>query len=285
MTHRSLAAHLSLFVLPCLVAGCSAGSDAPNDTSQTALVESRCTETSTSVSCPKNTAKINLRDVHWQIPVGTAPAGGWPTVLMFQGSLFSAELTWQASKSLPFGAYYQTKLVKELLDHGFAVIAPEAHGEGLTFWDTNNPLWANNWEASGDHKLMLAIFEAIGAGKFGPLRGTHLYATGISSGGYMTSRMGIAYPSRFAALGVESGSYATCAGPICSIPRLSPSHPPALLLHGDKDGTVPLSTAKRYQERLNEAGIENKLIVHAGAGHEWIPEAPDAVVSWFLSHP
>jgi hypothetical protein len=62
--------------------------------------------------------------VHWQVPLGDPPASGWPVVLMFQGSLFSAELTWIATDDLPFGAFHQTRVVKALLDHGFAVITP-----------------------------------------------------------------------------------------------------------------------------------------------------------------
>ncbi|WP_394834259.1 prolyl oligopeptidase family serine peptidase [Pendulispora rubella] len=289
MNHPSFATPLTSILLTVLLGACAVEGADPtvglSESANTAALSSRCTESAVEVRCPHNTDTINLRDVHWQVPLGTAPAGGWPTVVMFQGSLFSASLTWQASKGLPFGAYYQTQVVKRLLDHGFAVLAPEARGEGLTFWDTNNPLFANAWTASGDHRLMLAIFDAIDAGKFGPLRGTRMYATGISSGGYMTSRMGIAYPGRFAALGVQSGSYATCAGPLCVIPTLDPSHPPTLLLHGSSDGTVPLSTAERYRDRLNAAGIENRLIVHPGDGHEWISEAPDAVLAWFTGHP
>ncbi|WP_394828148.1 prolyl oligopeptidase family serine peptidase [Pendulispora albinea] len=293
--NHSILTLVSLFAIPAALGACSAGGES-NQTSRNTLdtvsetaldspSESRCAETPTSVKCSKNSTRIDGREVHWQIPVGTPPAGGWPTVLIFQGSLFTAELTWQAEKGLPFGAYYQTLVVKRLLDHGFAVIAPEAHGEGTTFWDTNNPLFALNWKASGDHRLMLAIFDAIDSGKFGQLRGTRMYATGISSGGYMTSRMGVAYPERFAALGVQSGSYATCAGPVCSVPALSSDHPPTLLLHGSADLTVPLYTARRYEAALKSAGIDNDFIVRSGAGHEWIAEAPDAVLRWFQSHP
>lgn len=107
-----------------------------------------------------------------QVPLGKPPSSaGWPTVIMYQGSFFSASLTWSASTLFPFGAYYQTMVVrcrhtavhvcavlyqrslgvlgapdgcgqvKNLLDDGFAVITPDAAFMGFSFYDTNLPPW------------------------------------------------------------------------------------------------------------------------------------------------
>ena len=126
---------------------------------------SRCSETARSIVCPKTTVELGpwQRDVHFQVPLGEPPPAGWPAVLMFQGSFFSAEITWNAAPELPFGAYWQTLVVKRLLDHGYAVITPEAKLGGGTFWDTNVPPWSLNWESSEDHALMLEIFAQIDA--------------------------------------------------------------------------------------------------------------------------
>ncbi len=251
---------------------------------------SKCVESATEIACPKETLELEIaplitREVHWQVPNGAPPASGWPIAIMFQGSLFTSELTWLGTIDGPFGMYYQVLTLKRLLDAGYAVLTPEAHAEGSTFWDTNVPPFSTNWELSPDHDFMLAIFDAIEQGAFGPLDLDTMYATGISSGGYMTSRMAVSYPGMFSALAVHSASYATCSGPVCLVPELDDQHPPTLLLMGGDDPIVPLFTAETYRDRLVEAGVENELVVDAQASHEWIPAAPDAVLAWFESHP
>src|SRR3569832_1997173 len=186
----------------------------------------------------------------------------------------------------PFGADYQGLTVKQLLEAGFAVLAPQTHLIGTTFWDTDIPPWSAAWELSPDHSFMLAIFDAIEGGTFGSLNPARLYAAGISSGGYMTSRMAVSYPGKFKALAIQSASYATCpVGPSCLVPELPADHPPTLLLAGLLDPVVPLWTIQAYQARLDAQGIKTQLIVDNLASHQWIPAAPDAAVNWFLSAP
>jgi poly(3-hydroxyoctanoate) depolymerase len=133
---------------------------------------------------------------------------------------------------------------------------------------------------------MLGLFDAIEQGEFGPLDPARLYATGISSGGYMTSRMAVSYPGRFKSLAIHSASYASCSGPLCVVPDSLPSdHPPTLFLHGQIDLTVPISTMKLYRDRLAATGHVVSTVVDPFAGHEWISAAPDAVVAWFQASP
>jgi len=248
---------------------------------------SRCNVQGLILVCPHTTSTLyaggEARQVHWALPYGTPPAGGWPTVIMFQGSLFTAELTWFGNPAAPFGAYEQTQVVQRLLDFGFAVMTPEAHVNGLTFWDTNNVL-VPDYLQSGDHQLMLELFRRIGDGTFGPLNGSRLAATGISSGGYMTSRMALSYPGRFEALAIQSGSWATCAGPLCDVPAIPAQHPPTLFLHGALDPIVPLFTMDLYRSKLQAAGVPTKRVVEPLALHRWIPQAPGEVTSWFLAN-
>jgi dienelactone hydrolase len=252
---------------------------------------SRCTATPQQVWCPYEKlslpAKLGaMRDVVWQVPLGAAPAQGWRVVLLFQGSFYGPPLMFDASDSSPHGGYHLASTVKALLDAGYAVVAPAAHVEGGLFWDTNVPPWTLDWTASPDHAFMLSIFAAISSGKFGPLDASRMYATGISSGGYMTSRMAVSYPGKFRALAVHSGSYASCSGPLCIVPDTLPSdHPPTLFLHGDADLIVPISTMKPYNARLVEEGKETRVVIGPGAGHEWLAAGPQEVVSWFDAHP
>ena len=67
--------------------------------------------------------------------MGAPPAGGWPVVLMFQGSFFSANTFWDGAPSMPFGGWSQAHLTRALLDAGYAVITPKTRGDGGTYWD------------------------------------------------------------------------------------------------------------------------------------------------------
>src|SRR5262249_52034297 len=123
-------------------------------------------------------------------------------------------------------------------------------------------------------------------GTFGPIDMSRLYATGISSGGYMTSRMAVSYAGMFKALAVQSGSYATCAGLLCAIPdRLPSDHPPTLFLHGRVDLIVPLLTMQMYADRLTAEGHPVKVVIDDSAGHRTLARAPNEILAWFEAHP
>lgn len=252
---------------------------------------SRCTATSQQVWCPYEKLSLPgklgaMRDVIWQVPLGTPPAQGWRVAILFQGSFYGPALMFDASDSSPHGGYNVALTVKELLDAGYAVLAPEAHVEGGLFWDTNVPPWSIDWTSSPDHAFMLSIFAGISSGKFGPLDESRMYATGISSGGYMTSRMAVSYPGKFRALAVHSASYAKCSGPLCIVPDPLPTdHPPTLFLHGEIDLIVPIATMKPYEARLADEGKETRVVTDPKAGHEWLAAGPHEVVTWFDTHP
>ena len=224
---------------------------------------------------------VEDREVHWQIPAGDAPADGWPVALGFQGSFASAELNWEASVDTPAGGLYQAEATDQLLSAGFAVITPEAPGGGLAAWNTNVPPFAGEWEGAPDDVLMQLIFGGIENGDFGPLDGSSTVAFGISSGGYMTSRMALSYPGRMHRLVILSASWATCVGIACVLPESLPAdHPPTLFLHGGSDKIVPAFTMQGYADRLIADGVEVETFVPVFIGHEWFAEAPGMLVEW-----
>jgi poly(3-hydroxybutyrate) depolymerase len=263
-------------------------------------VASRCTMSAAAITCTSQTYTITTaagsaagttfpsyaRVVYYQVPLGTPPAAGWPVVFMFQGSFISAAYTFSATSDEEYGLYYQTELVKKLLDNGFAVLAPEALESGESYWETNIAPYATSWSGCADDLLVKAMLADVTAGTFGPLDATKLHATGISSGGYMTSRMAVSYPGDFRSLAIESGSYATCLSSDCVVPTLAATHPPTLLLHGDLDTViVPEATVTAYVTALKAAGVPENEIDDAASGHQWIPEAPAAVLAWFQMYP
>lgn len=246
---------------------------------------SRCTIAADYVSCTHNitrlTAGTAARDVYWQTPTTPAPAGGYPVVVIYQGSFGGPEKTWEPlGPETLFGGFYQGLLQASLLDHGFTVVAPSA-AIGIA-WQTNSGV---PWSLTTDKPVIDKLLVEIAAGTYGPADMERLYATGISSGGYMTSRMAVSYPSVFRSLVINAGSYATCAGILCSVPEELPAdHPSTLFLAGGNDTTVPLSTVQAYYDELIADGVETEIVVDPAAPHAWLPSAPEAIPAWFASH-
>jgi hypothetical protein len=249
---------------------------------------SPCTVTDTAAMCVSApiltiTNGADARRIYWNAPPGEPAPSGFAVVILFQGSVYGPSMTWGmplAKATTPFGGYYQVALVARLLESRFIVVQPEAQG-GL-FWNTNN---GSNYDTSPDSVFIPQLLGEIEKGTFGKADRTRLYAAGISSGGYMTSRMAVSYAGRFRALAIQSGSYATCLGALCSVPTVLPTdHAPTLFLHGGADTTVPIATAQDYYRKLQAQGIEAKFIEDPTASHQWLDTAPEEVTRWFLAH-
>lgn len=83
----------------------------------------------------------------------------------------------------------------------------------------------------------------------------------------------------------ENLKKAALASPITHV---SKNTPPFLLVHGDKDTTVPLRQSQILHEALKKAGVESTLKVIEGAGHGFkgpqMEDAEKAVASFFDKH-
>ncbi|MGI9277920.1 MAG: extracellular medium-chain-length polyhydroxyalkanoate depolymerase [Endozoicomonas sp.] len=234
------------------------------------------------------------RDVLYSLPLGKVPKEGWPVVVFYQGSFFPTQFAGDHttdSVDAYFGAYYELQTIKELLDNGYAVLVPRALNN--IAWQTNvpnpmDPYGFYGFTITQDYKFLTNLLAAINDGQFdrhGKLNTNKLFATGISSGGYNTSRMAVSFAGQFTALAIHSASYATCNGSICSIPSTMPKdHPPTVFLHGSKDPLVPVSTMERYYNTLQKNGITTEKHVFSGKGHEWVPQSPSIIRKWFDRH-
>lgn len=273
-----------------VTSACGPISDAEVATAESGkeLTTSRCQVYPSDVVCTKHELSLSAllirRKVTYEVPIGTPPADGWPVVLYFQGSFFPGSRAFAAGLGDVAGQYNLTLTVKALLDAGYAVLAPDALLEGASFWQTNVPPWSLLWTTSSDHAFLLSIFQALEEGKFGALDPRRLYAMGISSGGFMTSRMAVSYRGRFRALAVHSASYATCSA-LCVVPGLPADHPPTLFLHGNLDPIVTRPVMEQYRSALLRDGRAVKEVINPTAGHEWLPEGPQAITDWFTAHP
>lgn len=67
---------------------------------------------------------------------------------------------------------------------------------------------------------------------------------------------------------------------------ITSSTPPTLIIHGEKDDTVPLQQAESFVARAKAAGTTAELVVKPGAGHGWKDIAPDyeRMADWFDLH-
>lgn len=257
---------------------------------------SRCTRTNARVTCAHERVEIDVagtkRVVFYQVPLGNPPSGGWPVVITWQPSIYWAEAHWTGFTTIA-GQVYATENIARLLDHGYAVITPQARQLANTVWESNVPIVNQRWEATQDHALVMKLFEQIASGFYGPLDPDNQFAMGMSSGGYMTSRMALSYADRFKALVIESGAWATCLGPtntnpaglICDTPSPLPAgHPPTLFVHGTADPIVPIFTMRDYYDQLVRDGIETQKIEVRLGSHVFFEVTPDAALAWFESH-
>ncbi len=268
--------------------GCGSTSGVPDasvgDNNESIVGGSRCSVSGITLTCTREQTQIGGRTVTYQVPLGTPPSTGWPAVLYYQGSFIPGANAFSATATAEFGQYELTSTVQALLDRGYAVIAPNAQSNGNSYWQTNIPPYATNWAGCADDVLVKAVLAALGDGTLGgSIDMTRLHAMGISSGGFMTSRMAVSYPGTFRSLAISAASYATC-GQTCSVPALPADHPPTLFLHGDNDSTVPISTMYPYRDRLVTDGKIVDAIIGVNQGHEWLPEGKTAIPAWFDAH-
>ncbi len=236
------------------------------------------------IHCPRKAVTVFpgtrfQREILWQTPEGNAPRNGWPVVVLSQGSWFPIEFS--RPKNLPFGGFNEVRVIRELLDNGYAVVAPRATLN--VGWITNLP--HASYKLTSDYTVLKKTVEMISDGSFGPLNKKKVFATGISSGGYNTSRLAITFPGVFRAIVIQSASFATCLGPVCVMPKkIASDHPPTRFLHGAMDIAVPVITAQAFHETLRNNFIETDIIINPMSGHGWLDSSPEHVLSWFESH-
>ncbi len=70
---------------------------------------------------------------------------------------------------------------------------------------------------------------------------------------------------------------------VSPITLVNPKFPPTLIVHGDADQVVPLQQAQTMDQALTKAGIDHKLEVIRGGGHDektFVPGLTKAL-QWF----
>jgi hypothetical protein len=292
-----------------------------------------CQATPTAAFCATTTPTpplVSGRKVFYRVGASTGPGydaatGRHAAVVLFQGRSdpngFADDTVGGANgpgsvwnQSVPlnrdFGGYYQVATVVALVNAGYTVIQPAAHVQRLFgafspsigyFWDTNKGIATNQWSGSPDQSFMNALIAQLqpAATTFGAIDIHHVYAMGISSGGYMTSRIANEYAGGvnanstvkltskpFRAVAIESGAYQTCintahSGPpnppgdqdciaVTSTANLPATHAPTFFVHDDTmEPVVDFTTAQAYKNRLDALFPTNPNYIVNGVPEEF----------------
>lgn len=88
-------------------------------------------------------------------------------------------------------------------------------------------------------------------------------------------------------LGGEYPATAKLAKEASPVTYASADDPPFLIMHGDKDGLVPLKQAELLEAALKKAGVDATLDVIEGGGHVWKLDLDDSgkkVFAFFEKH-
>jgi predicted esterase len=105
-----------------------------------------------------------------------------------------------------------------------------------------------------------------------------IYLTGHSMGGYGTWSLAPKYPDLFAALAPIAGG-----GNPQALSKIK--HVPQIVIHGDKDPTVPVERSRVMVKAAQELGIKIKYIEVPGGNHTDIAvPAQKDIFDWFDAH-
>jgi hypothetical protein len=344
---------LSMSFTAVIATGCvrsAESSDAPAENTNTvsaALSDCQINPDGTAFCARTGIRSVSNRNVYYRIGANTGPGydpatGRHAAVFLFQGTSPDGvgeedgtggsngpAATWNASFTKPgrFGVWHQVATVVALVNAGYTVIQAAARYQcvfppsGLCgyFWDSNIGF---RWFFGEDRPLVDALIQQIqpGTTTFGAIDINHVCAVGISSGGYLSSRMANEYaggingnstvkdrrkPIRCVA--IQSASYQNCGPESCSPPDLPPNHPPTFFLHDPADPTVDFQTMQNYLDKLDmqfpngnpaytvngvreEFTLLDEFTGDAGPspGHQWSSEltgdATNSILQWFNSH-
>ena len=163
-----------------------------------------------------------------------------------------------------FEAYNKGAFRIEAENHGYIVACPKGRKP------------ASMYMGDAERDVMDVIEEMKRAYRIDPDR---IYLTGHSMGGFGTWSIAMNHPDVFAAL-------APVAGGVTNPANMSKiAHIPQIVIHGDKDPTVPIERSRVMVDMGKKLGVELKFIEVPGGDHGSVvaPTFKD-VFEWFDTH-
>jgi len=221
----------------------------------------------------KETDHINGRTFMY---ARNATGNKMPVIIVLHGRTQSADIWFENSAQ---GAF-----VKKAINERFAVIAPDSTTpicQGVKQWDYTKDF--------SDKAFFEGIFNWIdNQSEFDKER---IYVTGISSGGFMTSRVGMVFADKVKAIAIASGGDADYSSVRrdngCrttfdkSVPIIEGNQPKTLFIHGDIDPIVPFSMDQNYYTALKDKGVETRFIKNRFGTHLWYNKYDQDILDWF----
>ena len=190
---------------------------------------------------------VELQNLDIYVPVGTAPAEGWPTVIYAHGGAFIMGDKADAGTSLDYALM--------ALDNGFAMVSVNYRLTGM-----------DNVAPEIDDVLAALRWLAENAGAYG-LDAGKLAFLGMSAGAGLTS-------AAAAMAGAEGGPGVVATISISgafhitkSADYLDANTPPFYIAHGTKDSAVNVSVSEDFCAALDKAGVPYVFVAVEGADH------------------
>ena len=125
-----------------------------------------------------------------------------------------------------------------------------------------------------------------------PVDINNIFAAGFSSGAFMCSRIGYALGEKFNALAPHSGVNCesikiTIFGPVFDCETsldLPDTHPPTIIVHGEKDPVVPFDCANHFYNELVRFGIDANITVDPEGEHIWLSQFNSEILDFFKNY-
>lgn len=196
-----------------------------------------------------------LQPYRLYVPTGYDGAKAYPLVIALHGMGGNENSYFEAYEKGSFKTYAEQR--------GYIVACPKGR----------NP--ASMYAGTAEQDVMDVIAEVRRAYKVDPDR---IYMTGHSMGGYGTWSLAMNHPEVFAALAPIAGG-----GNPANMAKIA--HIPQLVVHGDKDRTVPVDRSRVMVEAARKLDAEIKYIEVPGGDHGGVaaPAFKD-VFDWFDTH-
>ncbi|MBL4795665.1 MAG: hypothetical protein JKY24_09260 [Pseudomonadales bacterium] len=205
--------------------------------------------------------KVFNARVDYFLPNGCAPEAGWPVVWRFHGG--GGNLSGSQYKADGYSPTLTrpsrgnaARVIKKLLESGFAVLAP--HATSYLNWQTNWP-WPYNW--SNDYRFFTRFIadmkdSQVTSPEYLKLFDVgNMFAVGHSDGGAQASRMDRTWNEDFKAIALSEGMWSRCIALItsCNPVHIDWQHLPTLFMHAEADPTAQIVLAEIYANALETA--------------------------------
>jgi predicted esterase len=192
----------------------------------------------------------------------TKPSGGGgrvPLIVMLHGTGGGRHV---------WGAWASAAVSK-----GYMVCLPMSTGVGTPQSGNMNGDNMKRWDFVDHPKLLSLVDELIRKEGADPKR---IYLAGFSNGAWNTSALGLAHPDVFSAILVIGGGL---PGQVWK--GEEPKSMGVFILHGDKDGSVPVQNGRDMEATLKKAGFPNVVYKEfPGRGHVMFEEEIENFYKW-----